>query len=348
MKNEFNDKLKKINLLYKKQIKSIQEEVINIINNKYNSIEDQIFKLGINLNNNNLNDIIKEVEINNIIENNKNKLENINNKENKGKNIEKSFIFDGDQINIENDEKLKDYNIINKSKILINNEKKEDKKDNLIFKDNQLDKEKEENLGFNIIDKEELLKENEKKEDKIDGNNNKFNDFENMEYNNKIQNNINKVHKKISKKIHNFHPKKYFKKEGVEEIKDIINSLHKKNNIVKEDYKSKGKEIFKIMNKDENKIDKNEINNFFINYLFEKHKDKTKEEKIQYFKILKEINKYLDIEKTKKNLDVFFINDKENDIKIMNEEHLKLFFESLNENNYYSQIIEYLQKTLKN
>ena len=70
VKNEFNYKLKLINNFYKKQIKSIHEEVINIINKKSKYIEEQMNKLGLNIDNN-INDINKEENISLIINNKK-------------------------------------------------------------------------------------------------------------------------------------------------------------------------------------------------------------------------------------------------------------------------------------
>ena len=85
------------------------------------------------------------------------------------------------------------------------------------------------------------------------------------------------------------------------------------------------------MNKDEIKINKNDINNYFVNYLFEKHKDDPKKDKIKYYIILKEINKFLDIGKVKVNVKEFFINDNEekDNLNILSEEQLKYCFETL-------------------
>ena len=230
---------------------------------------------------------------------------------NKGKNIEKSFFYGGAIIDIETNENLKDYNIINKSKILINNEKKDNKKENLIVIDNQLGKEKENN----VVEKEEIINNDKKDEEKKDINNIKNNyDFENLDYNNiEKQNNKNKKFN-ILGKFQNLNQFLFRKDENkLEEIKDIINSLHKNSNTSKEDYINKGEEIFKIMNKGENKINRNEINNYFVNYLFEEHnKDKSINDKMKYFKILKELNKYIEIKKIQKLIvHDFFVLDKE-------------------------------------
>ena len=139
VKNEFNYKLKLINIFYKKQIKSIHEEVINIINKKSKYIEEQMNKLGLNIDNN-INDINKEENIsliinnkkeeNNIININKNKLlKNENEKNNEI--IEQSFISYGSKIDIitnNKDDTIKTYNIINKYNILEEDEQKDDYK----------------------------------------------------------------------------------------------------------------------------------------------------------------------------------------------------------------------------
>ena len=104
------------------------------------------------------------------------------------------------------------------------------------------------------------------------------------------------------------------------------------------------------MNKDETKINKNEINNFFVNYLFDKHKEKSKKEKIKYYIILKEVNKYFEIKKIKLNIDEIFIDDKEEEekkLELLNEEELKILFESLNNINFYSEIYDDLKKIKK-
>ena len=135
----------------------------------------------------------------------------------------------------------------------------------------------------------------------------------------------------------------------LEEIKNTINSLHKKPNITKEDYINKGKEIFKSMQK--YNVNRNDIINFFIIYLFEKHKEKSKDEKIKYYIILKNINHVIDIEKIKISMYNYF-NEKENykNIEMKNDGQLKDILKTLNEENnkYCLNLIETLKNNIKN
>ena len=340
VKKDFNNKISLINNFYKKQIKNIHNEVTKIINNKYKIIEEQIYKLGLDIDCN-INSLFKGDNNSLILNNQKEqnislilnkenilKNENVNNNEN----IEDSFESFGDRIDIvtnKSDNVIKDYEIINQSKIIsknIINEKREEKDDfiNIIICDKKDD--------FENI-------ENNKKDNNKNIENNK-----NEKYNNKDNYGFRSYFSKISFKKQNGEINK-----KLEEIKNAINSLHKKPNIEKEDYINKGKEIFKSMQK--YNINKNDIINFFNTYLFEKHKEKSKDEKIKYYIILKNINHVIDIEKI--NISMYnYFNEKENykNIEIKNDGQLKDILKSLNEENnkYCLNLIETLKKNIKN
>ena len=143
VKKDFNNKISLINNFYKKQIKNIHDEVTKIINNKYKAIEEQIYNLGLDIDCN-INSIFKGDNNSQILNNQKEQNngfilneENIlkNEKVNNNENIEESFVSFGDRIDIvtnKSDDVIKEYEIINQSKIIsknIINEKKEEKDD---------------------------------------------------------------------------------------------------------------------------------------------------------------------------------------------------------------------------
>lgn len=312
VKKDFNNKLKQINIFYKNQFKNFQNDIIKLMNDKCKSIEKEITKIGFDMNNLDM----SVLNHNEYIINKENEIFIEENKENINKNdfnIEKSFYNNGSQIKIGTDKKYTDYTIVTQNKISYNNY---------------------------------ILKENDNNED--NSNNKNDDDFEHLDFSNEeVYDEKETKNKGLLSYI--FWEKKTPFNEKLEQIEDIIKDLHNKNilNDFNDILIKKGKKIFNIMNKDIPLIKLNDINNYFDNYLFKRHKDFNIEDKIKYYKILKEINKIIEIEKTKQIIYNFFKNEPRNENNI-NEKDLQTLIKSLSNNNndYKKKIKETINQFL--
>ena len=314
VKKDFNNKLKQINIFYKNQFKNFQNDIIKLMNDKCKSIEKEITKIGFDMNNLDM----SVLNHNEYIINKENEIFIEENKENINKNdfnIEKSFYNNGSQIKIGTDKKYTDYTIVTQNKISYNNY---------------------------------ILKENDNNEDNLNNKNDLISDFENVDFSHE------EVYDEKETKnkgffSHFFWEKKTPFNEKLEQIEDIIKDLHNKNilNDFNDILIKKGKKIFNIMNKDIPSIKLNDINNCFDDYLFKRHKDFNKEDKIKYYQILKEINKIIEIEKTKQIIYNFFKNEPRNENNI-NEKDLQTLIKSLSNNNndYKKKIKEKINQYL--
>ena len=304
VKKVFNDKLKLINKLVNDQIKSMQNDVLKLINNKYKIIENELSKVGLNIKSNELdnkknnNDIQKEK---NIIQDNQ-----------KNNNTRFSIISQNEEIFLEPEKNNKEYVLISKSQINLNNILNENNSKNII-------NEKKELNDFENIDNFDKEESYNNKDDGMHGSGGGFFSF--LQKNNKKEN-------------------------KTKEIKDKIFSIYQKDPITYEDFIKIGNNIFSIMNK--NNLDISKINNYIKNEIYEneKNKDMSENDKKIYYKILLKVNHFIKIQKCKQIMDNFFENEifKKKD-KIKKDIDVKSLFVSLNNTEYQNQFIDYLKKT---
>ena len=329
--NVLENKLKQIGFLFQKQFNSMKNDISKMINKKYKEIENQIIKLNTEVNKKNNNEIIekKRIERTNkhyIQNKNKNQKENKSNKINENKNKNFKILDGNEEIILKEDNKNEDYMIIEKSSINLS-PKKINKVDNdFEFFNNFVDSDESDEGEENILDKD----------DNIHGSN-LFS-----------SNNKKKLDKKYGKIMKN------------------INKLYKNKNYSYNDIKTKGCNIFEIMNNDnEMQIGVIDINKH-IKHLLTKGYNKrlSLNEKIKYYNILKYLNHFLEIKKVQVILDDNLKEEIELEIEIENskekkkqkvEENIKdentliSFIDSFNKNSnkeYVQQKIEILIKNL--
>jgi len=333
-KNEFEKKLKQVDSLFKNQFNLMQNDIYKMINKKYKEIENELIKIKLNSEANNINNtkIIGKEKIescNDHYKKNKNQKEDKSNKGNENEGINFTIIDGNDEIIYREDVSNKEYSIIEKSTISPKNIIKEDENGN-INKINDIEN----------IDNDELNEEEENYFDKDD----------NMQGSSIFgSNNTNKI-----------------KDNKFDDIRKNINDLYKNKNYSYNDIITKGNKIFDIMNKEKdknNKIEIFEINEHIKTYLTSGHKkDLLSNEKIKYCNILKYLNHFLEIkniqitldDKLKKEIKLEINNEKKNTeiLKENTKDENKFIslIDSFNNDNkkYVQEKLEGLIKNLQN
>ena len=329
--NSLENKMKQIGFLFQKQFNSMKNDISKMINKKYKEIENQLTKLNTEVNNKNNNEIIEKKRIErankHYIQNkNKNQKENKSNKINENKNKNFKILDGNEEIILKEDNKNEDYMIIEKSAINLSPKKINKVDDDFGFFNNFVDSDESDEGEENILDKD----------DNIHGSN-LFS-----------SNNKKKLDKKYGKIMKN------------------INKLYKNKNYSYNDIKTKGSNIFEIMNNDnEMQIGVIDINKHIKHFLTEGYNKRLSlNEKIKYYNILKYLNHFLEIKKVQVILDDNLKEEIELEIEIENskekkkqkvEENIKdentliSFIDSFNKNSnkeYVQQKIEILIKNL--
>ena len=328
--NVLENKLKQIGFLFQKQFNLMKNDISKMINKKYKEIENQLIKLNTEVNNKN-NEFIekKRIERTNkhyIQNKNQNQKENKSNKINGNKNKNVKIIDGNEEIILKEDNKNEDFMIIEKSAINLSPKKINKLDVDLEFINNFVDSDESDEGEENILDKD----------DNIHGSN-LFS-----------SNNKKKLDKKYGKIMKN------------------INKLYKNKNYSYNDIKTKGCNIFEIMNNDyEMQIGVIDINKHIKHLLTEGYNKRLSlNEKIKYYNILKYLNHFLEIKKFQAILDDNLKEEIELEIKIEKsrekkklkvEENIKdentliSFLDSFNKNSnkeYAQQKLEILIKNL--
>ena len=329
--NGLENKMKQIGFLFQKQFNSMKNDISKMINKKYKEIENQLTKLNTEVNNKNNNEIIEKKRIErankHYIQNkNKNQKENKSNKINENKNKNFKILDGNEEIILKEDNKNEDYMIIEKSAINLSPKKINKVDDDFEFINNFVDSDESDEGEENILDKD----------DNIHGSNLFSSD------------NKKKLDKKYGKIMKN------------------INKLYKNKNYSYNDIKTKGSNIFEIMNNDnEMQIGVIDINKHIMHFLTEGYNKRLSlNEKIKYYNILKYLNHFLEIKKVQAILDDNLKEEIELEIEIekskekkkqKEEENIKdentliSFIDSFNKNSnkeYVQQKIETLIKNL--
>ena len=329
--NSLENKMKQIGFLFQKQFNSMKNDISKMIHKKYKEIENQLTKLKTDVNNKNNNEIIEKKRIERVNKHymqnkNKNQKENKSNKINKNKNKNFKILDGNEEIILKEDNKNEDYMIIEKSAINLSPKKINKVDDDFEFINNFVDSDESDEGEENILDKD----------DNIHGSN-LFS-----------SNNKKKLDKKYGKIMKN------------------INKLYKNKNYSYNDIKTKGSNIFEIMNNDnEMQIGVIDINKHIKHFLTEGYNKRLSlNEKIKYYNILKYLNHFLEIKKVQAILDDNLKEEIELEIEIEKtkekkkqkvEENIKdentliSFIDSFNKNSnkeYVQQKIEILIKNL--
>ena len=328
--NSLENKMKQIGFLFQKQFNSMKNDISKMIHKKYKEIENQLTKLKTDVNNKNNNEIIEKKRIERVNKHymqnkNKNQKENKSNKINKNKNKNFKILDGNEEIILKEDNKNEDYMIIEKSAINLSPKKINKVDDDFGFFNNFVDSDESDEGEENILDKD----------DNIHGSN-LFS-----------SNNKKKLDKKYGKIMKN------------------INKLYKNKNYSYNDIKTKGSNIFEIMNNDkEIHIEVIDINKHIKHYLTEGYnKSLSLNEKIKYCNILKYLNHFLEIKKVQAILDDNLKEEIELEIKIEKskekkklkvEENIKdentliSFIDSFNKNSNKEYAQQKLEIFLKN
>ena len=264
--NVLENKLKQIGNLFKTQFYLMQNDITNMINNKYKEIKDELKKLNVQVNNKNNNEIIEEriEKSNEHYKQNQNQKENKSNKKKENKNKQ--------------DKNNKDYMLNEKSVISSNNIIKEN--DDLEFINNFIKINEEDNRKENNLTKEDIM--NAHGSTIFNFNNTKLND---------------KIFEKIMKNINSLYKNKNYSYKEIKAKGNDIFEIMSKN---KEIHRIEAIEIIKINNNIKNCLTEGQKKDLSLN---EKMKHCNLLKYLNYCLEIKNIQTTLD-DKLKKDIDL--------------------------------------------